>query len=217
MNLNNMHFGEGNLRSVQNDTYCYLTWSLPSKKTCPYKTKFCTKKCFAQKNETFKSVRDSRDRNLEESKKDTFVSNVIELINKYLTKKKCENKLVIVRIHTAGDFYSEEYLNKWIEIANAYKGNKNIQFQSYTKSIVYLKDKNIKDINIHFVYSQWDDSKDQDVKLAEKLGLPIFYATTRENVSKGIEDGIYCCPKSSDGTCKECYKNNHKLILVSYH
>lgn len=217
MNLKNLHFGEGNLRSVQNDDYCYLTWSLPSRITCPYSTEMCRNKCFAKKNETFKSVRDSRNKNYEESKKETFVSNVIELIDKYLSKKKCIDKLVIVRIHTSGDFYNEEYLNKWIIIANHYKGDNRIQFQSYTKSVMYLKEKDLYNINIHIVYSQWDDTKSDDVKLAQDLKLPIFYATSREKVEEYRADGGYCCPKTSDGKCKECYKSNHKLILVSYH
>lgn len=217
MNLNNMHFGEGNLRSVQNDDYCYLTWSLPSKVTCPYATEMCKTKCFAKKNETFKSVRESRTKNYEESKKTTFTTNVIELIDKYLSKKKCNNKLVIVRIHTSGDFYNEEYLNKWVEIANHYKNDTRIQFQAYTKSVVFLKDKILNDINIHFVYSQWDDTNINDVEVAKSLNLPIFYATSREKVEEAKKCGVYCCPKTSDGKCKECYKNNHKLILVSYH
>lgn len=217
MNLNNMHFGEGNLRSVQNDEYCYLTWSLPSKITCPYSTELCRKKCFAKKNETFKTVLESRMKNLEESKKESFVPNVIDLIDKYLNKNKCKDKLLIVRVDTSGDFYSEEYLNKWIDISNNYKDNKNIMFQSYTKSIEFLKNKDINNINIHFVYSKWDDTNPNDIKIAENLNLPIFYATTKENVEKVKKEGIYTCPKTSDGKCKECYKDNHKLILVSFH
>lgn len=217
MNLNNMHFGEGNLRSVQNDTVCYLTWSLPSRKTCPFKTEMCELKCFAKKNETFKSVRDSRERNFEETQKDTFTNNTIELIDRYLSKKKCNGKLAIIRIHTSGDFYNEEYLDKWISIANHYKGDNRVQFQSYTKSVIYLKDKDLRNINIHFVYSQWDDTKIKDIKIANKMDLPIFYATTRDKVAEYKSQGVYCCPKSSDGKCKECYKDNHKLILVSYH
>lgn len=217
MNMNNLHFGEGNLRSVQNDKYCYLTWSLPSKKTCPYATELCKKKCFAKKNETFKTVLRSREQNFEKSKEENFEKDVIELIDKYLNKKKCKDKLLIVRIHTSGDFYSKEYLDKWISITNNYKGNENIQFQSYTKSVVYLKDIDLDNVNIHFVYSKWDDTKKEDILLAQELNIPIFYATNKENVDMAKFNGIYICPKTSDGTCKECYKKNHKLILVNYH
>lgn len=214
---NKIHFGEGNLRSVPNGTYRYITWSLPSRITCPYSTVICRKVCFAKKNETFANVRESRERNWECSKKEEFVSMVTSYIDRYLKLKKCKDKLVIVRIHTSGDFYSEEYLDKWIEIANYYKGDNRIQFQSYTKSIIFLKNKDLKNINIHFVYSQMDDTKQEDIEIAKQLDLPIFYATTRENVETHRERGVYCCPKSSDGSCKECYKCNHKLIVVSTH
>lgn len=217
MNYKNLHFGEGNLRSIKNDRFCYLTWNLLSKETCPCSTELCRKYCFAKKNETFKTVRESRLRNSEASKKEEFTIDVIKLIEDYLKKKKCQDKLLIVRIHTSGDFYSQEYLDKWIQISNHFKKHKNIQFQSYTKSVRFLKNKNLKDINIHFVYSQWDDTKQDDIKLARALELPIFYATNKNNVENYREQGLYVCPKTSDGNCHECYKNNHKLILVSYH
>lgn len=217
MNYKNMHFGEGNLRSVANSTYGYLTWSLPSRSTCPYATEMCKAKCFAKKNETFESVRRSRNNNLEESKKDAFVPNVIELIEKYLAKKKCQGKLIIVRIHTSGDFYSREYLLKWVAIANYFKGRSEIMFQSYTKSVKFLKGLDLKDINIHFVYSIWKDTNKDDIALARQLELPTFTALSRKEVEEARERGIYVCPKSSDGLCKECYKCNHKEIVVSYH
>ena len=218
MNYKNMHFGEGNLRSVANSTYGYLTWSLPSRVTCPYATEMCKARCFAKKNETFKSVRDSRNNNLEESKKETFVENTIELIEKYLSKKKNQDKLIIVRIHTSGDFYSKEYLLKWIAIAEHFKHRpKDIMFQSYTKSVRFLEGIDLKQVNIHFVYSIWEDTNKEDIALAKQLDLPTFTALSREEVEKARERGVYVCPKSSDGTCKECYKCNHKEIVVSYH
>ena len=177
----------------------------------------CKAKCFAKKNETFESVRRSRNNNLEESKRDTFINNVIELIEIYLAKKKNQNKLIIVRIHTSGDFYSKEYLNKWITIASYFKDNPNIMFQSYTKSVEFLVDIDLKNTNIHFVYSIWEDTNKEDIALARKLDLPTFTALSREEVKKARERGIYVCPKSNDGTCKECYKCNYKEIVVSYH
>ena len=59
-----IHLSEGNLASKGNDKIMFLTWSLPSRATCPYATETCKKRCFAKKNESFKSVRDSRNRNL---------------------------------------------------------------------------------------------------------------------------------------------------------
>jgi hypothetical protein len=41
-----------------------------------------------------------------------------------------------VRIHDSGDFYSIEYLLKWVDIANT---NKEVIFYAYTKSIPFFK------------------------------------------------------------------------------
>ena len=66
--LNNcIHLSEGNIKSKNTDNIMFLTWSLPSGATCPYATDMCKKRCFAKKNESFKNVRDSRERNLEET------------------------------------------------------------------------------------------------------------------------------------------------------
>lgn len=212
-----MHFGEGNLRSVPNDTYGYLTWSLPSRTTCPFATDTCKAKCFAKKNESFASVLRSRQNNLEESKKVEFVPNVIELIELYLAKKKNMGKLTIVRIHVSGDFYSREYLDKWVAIANHFKGREEIMFQSYTKSVQFLDGLDLQNVNIHFVYSIWEDTDQKDIELAKTLGLPTFTALSRPQVEEARKQGIFVCPKTSDGSCKECYKCNHKQIVTSYH
>lgn len=217
MNYKNIHFGEGNLRSVPNDTYGYLTWSLPSRVTCPFATEKCKTKCFAKKNEAFASVLRSRQNNLEESKQEGFVQKVIELIEIYLAKKKNIGKLTIVRIHVSGDFYSKAYLDKWITIANHFKDRKEVMFQSYTKSVQFLIDLDLQNVNIHFVYSIWEDTDAKDIALAKTLGLPTFTALTREKVEEARKQGIFVCPKTSDGSCKECYKCNHKQIVTSYH
>lgn len=56
----NIHLSEGNIKSKCTDNIIFLTWSLPSRTTCPYATKMCKSKCFAKKNESFKRVRKSR-------------------------------------------------------------------------------------------------------------------------------------------------------------
>lgn len=111
----------------------------------------------------------------------------------------------------------EGYLLKWVAIANYFKGRSEIMFQSYTKSVKFLKRLDLKDINIHFVYSIWKDTNKDDIALARQLELPTFTALSRKEVEEARERGIYVCPKSSDGLCKECYKCNHKEIVVSYH
>ena len=79
-----------------------------------------------KKNESFKNVRDSRGRNLAETHKNTFVADMIKHFEYQLQRPKAQNKLIICRIHTSGDFYSKDYFAKWVEISNYFKDNKNI-------------------------------------------------------------------------------------------
>ena len=53
-------------------------------------------------------------------------------MNEAIQKKKVD----ILRLHDSGDFYSINYLNKWIQIAN---DNKEVIFYAYTKSIPFFK------------------------------------------------------------------------------
>ena len=137
----NIHLSEGNIKSKGTDEVIFLTWSLPSRSTCPYATTECKKRCFAKKNESFKNVRDSRGRNLAETYKDTFVEDMIKHFEYHLQRPKAQNKLIIVRIHTSGDFYNKEYFNKWVNISNHFKDNDKILFQAYTKSMPILIDR----------------------------------------------------------------------------
>mgnify|MGYP003458764529 CR=1 FL=1 len=85
----NIHLSEGNLASKGNEEIMFLTWSLPSRITCPYATEMCKKRCFAKKNESFKTVRDSRSRNLAETYKDTFVPDMIKHFEYNLQSQSC--------------------------------------------------------------------------------------------------------------------------------
>ena len=110
-----------------------LNFSLPAYKTksgktvCPF-AKDCIKYCYAQKgNYTFPSVIKGLNNRYELSKTDEFVPKMNATI--------ILERPTHVRIHDSGDFYSVEYLNKWISIAN---DNKEVIFYAYTKSIKFF-------------------------------------------------------------------------------
>ncbi|NCN87190.1 hypothetical protein GW932_05130 [archaeon] len=90
-------------------------FNLPAKKTCT-PTDWCLHgsngkpRCYALRNNyTFGNVQKSLEERYELSKQEDFPEKVIE----FLHKKKAK----YFRIHSSGDFYSEEYVSKWIEIA----------------------------------------------------------------------------------------------------
>jgi len=101
-----------------------LVFDLPYGQTCPNHTD-CIKNCYAKKAERqYPNVRSWRADNLTLTKDPlTFQG----LINEQLAK----TKLTVVRIHSSGDFYSQDYLNTWGSIAQA---NPTKVFFAFTKT-----------------------------------------------------------------------------------
>ena len=94
-------------------------WSIPSVKTCPGRTSLCEKLCYAKKFEAFRGI--DYGPKLLASRSESFVKRMVE-----------ESKWkVLVRIHASGDFYSEGYIQDWIEIARLTPGTR---YYAYTRS-----------------------------------------------------------------------------------
>ena len=111
-----------------------LNFSLPAYKTinnktvCPF-AKDCIKYCYAQKgNYRYPSVIKGLNNRYILSKTDDFIT----IMNANILLERPTH----VRIHDSGDFYSVDYLNKWILIA---EDNKDVIFYAYTKSIPFFK------------------------------------------------------------------------------
>ena len=99
-------------------------FSLPAHFTCPGETTACASVCYAKKGYYHMSnVKDSHRKNWRASKKADFAAKVIAAIGR--------RDVNVFRIHPSGDFYSAEYVRKWIEIAKAHPG---IKFYAYTRS-----------------------------------------------------------------------------------
>jgi hypothetical protein len=98
-----------------------LIFNLPTK-VCNGENKQC-KKCYALKAEyLYPTVLPYRINNYNKSKSKKFVENISKQIKS--SKKK------YFRIHEAGDFYSQIYINKWIEII---RNNPEKMFFAFTK------------------------------------------------------------------------------------
>jgi hypothetical protein len=119
--------------------------------TCPFADK-CIKFCYAQKGnyKRFPSVRNGMEKKYQLTKQPNFV----ELMNKEIIKKKPD----FIRVHDSGDYYSPEYLNKWLSIA---KENPKVKFYSYTNSIKFIKDLKTIPENFDFIFS--DSGKQVDL------------------------------------------------------
>ena len=127
-----------------------LNFSIPAfktksgKTTCPF-AGGCQKYCYAQKGNytRFPIVQELMEQKYLLSKQENFTT----LMNEEIKKKKPTH----VRIHDSGDFYSPEYLNKWVTIA---KQNKDVIFYAYTKSIKFFTEGLTVPTNLKIIFSE---------------------------------------------------------------
>ena len=102
--------------------------SVTGKLTCPFADE-CIKFCYARKGAyIWGNVKPAFESRYELSKSPLFV----EEMNKEIKRVRAD----YVRVHDSGDYYSTEYLNKWIEIAIH---NPDVRFYSYTNCVEMLK------------------------------------------------------------------------------
>ena len=209
----NIKISDGNIKLQENDKDAFIIFNLIATKTCPYATNECKKICHERfSQEINKKVMTARVNNFEESKKETFVKDMIDCIEYQLNRKKYNNKHIYFRIHSAGDFYSKEYFNKWIEITKYFKDNDRIDFQAYTKSLPFLEGEDLKDINIKLVFSVMVDTPEEQTKKAKDMELQCFIPVRNAEDKEGFKCSGKCLK------CKACYtQNNIKDIYISYH
>jgi len=160
--------------------------------TCPGKSKWCEKYCYSKKLEKIrKSCRIAWENNYIFSQGPEFVEK-INLELKYHDRPYC-------RVHVSGDFYINEYIQKWIDIA---KNNPTIKFFSFTRSyrIPELVEKleELKDMENVSLLASVDPSHDyipQGWKLAivnEKRERTIKSFPINDEYQRVVSDSIHC-------------------------
>jgi hypothetical protein len=167
-----------------------LIFNLPAVLTCPGRSGLCESKCYARKAEVmYPAVAPYRERNLKFSRNPAFVPDTVNfLINKVKTARKA---ITTVRIHESGDFYSQEYLLSWFEIARRVPG---LQFYAYTKSFnLWGRDVwSQAPANFRIIHS-WDDSMPVGQQTMAKAGFSAHMGDEKPQ-------GFFTCP----GSCKKC-------------
>lgn len=166
-----------------------VNFNLPPVLTCPGATDWCKKHCYAQKG--YLQARNIQQRwrtNLELSQRDDFVDLAVEQLSKFRQKGHR-----IVRIHSAGDFYSQEYLEKWFEIARRLP---DMKFLAYTRS--WMLDFSAKPDNMHIYYSV-----DPETRHFPKQKMPLAFVP-----AEIAPYGTFLCPYPKVGcpNCMFCYR-----------
>ena len=122
-----------------NDNIKFEVFDLPRLITCPGSTEICRKNCYQikitnmHKGENQDSASTYHKKyNLVCSMQDDFINRIVSEIK---SKRPSDNRQNFIRIHADGDFYSEEYLIKWMTIALVTK----LLFENKYRFVVYTK------------------------------------------------------------------------------
>lgn len=210
----------------------FFTFNLPRKLACPGRTDICARGCYQAISEEMlkekgrdSQVLYSRKLNWFLAEQDDFVERILKEI---MRRKPKADQRIIFRIHASGDFYSEEYLKKWMKIALITKlKNKNYDFVAYTKSYSELnnvlsnqaglwklyqeaynaakiaipqeKELSLADFNLNIIASYMDDTEEEKKCIAEKWNLPVYFVT--EDNSLELTD----CEADPCSECLKCY------------
>lgn len=87
-------------------------------------------RCYAASGEAlFKNVRKSRWNNFE-ALKGKSIPDMVHLLNTSIPKKGIE----LVRFHSSGDFFNQDYFDAWLEVARL---NPTLKFYGYTKALPF--------------------------------------------------------------------------------
>lgn len=177
-------------------------FNLPHLITCPGATAECRKYCYARKAETmYPQSLPYRYRNWEASKRLDFVGlAVVELLKM--------RKVKAVRIHESGDFYNQEYLNKWVEIA---KNCPHLIFTAYTKSL-HLDFSAFKALPNTVLFASVDPTT--PAFMLERNHIRSKARVIKKN--EKVPTGYFPCPGSCKN-CSHCYTIGAKSVAFHKH
>jgi len=127
--------------------------------TCPGATPWCRVNCYASST-LFKldNVKKAHLENLLASLSSNFVDEMVKIIIQRYRRN--NRRPIIIRLHVEGDFYSEDYIRKWAEIAKLTAGI--AYYYAYTRSwrIPRLREaieRHLKPLSNFVVYASTDE------------------------------------------------------------
>ncbi len=130
-------------RSSQNGVHLY-NWGIPALmsktglSTCPM-AGACAKGCYARMGAyVWGNVASAYESRLTLTRTKGFEQVITYHIDRLVSKHK--DGTILIRIHDAGDFYSETYYNAWNSIAKGFIDNSRVKFYTYTKMVQMLKE-----------------------------------------------------------------------------
>ena len=93
---------------------CISTWSLPAGKeaTCVGASPVCSRSCYAKQSRfLLPKVQERLAWNLQQARKESFTGKMVQEIRR--------KGHLVIRVHVSGDFESEQYAQKWLDVMRA--------------------------------------------------------------------------------------------------
>ena len=177
-----------------------LIFNLPPLKTCSGATEFCIGKCYAMKGQHgLPSVIKSNETRYQMSLKKDFVEKACQEL-----AKSRNDKYTHVRIHSSGDFYSTEYINKWIKIV---KKNPDKLFVAYTHLQKHTRTiRRLSKLDNMSLFESLDPSR-----LVGKFGVKTTI------IASELPKGHFNCPGDDCGACGYVCWNTKKNVRFTQH
>lgn len=212
------------------ESFRYAQFNLPAKKTCPYASRDCKRFCYARRDERYKSVRLNRARSLAASKCDNFAAAMVYTIRVAFMTARYKTATMILRIHESGDFYSLEYLKKWIAVFSEFMNAENIIFCFYTKCFEYLLNLSETEKEIFKAATETGlvscslslDKSTTPEQLAKAMkckelfpAVNIYFAIPENEIDTIEHDSI--CDCADCAKCGKCVHANGKVIACAIH
>lgn len=196
---------------------------------CPFASIGCALACYAKTGcHLFPSTKKARQRSYNKTLEKDFAKDLIFTLEIELQSKRYLNNHMLLRIHESGDFYSLEYLKKWVKIFKHFVDDTRITNCFYTKSFKYLLElsaaekavinKGLKNNTIAMSLSLDDTTTPEQIALAMKCKKEfplanIYYCA--ENPEEIKHDNK--CDCSDCAKCGTCTKTTGTTTVVKIH
>lgn len=175
------------------DIYAF---GLPAIKTCFHATSECLRYCYAKKGSFLApNPKAYYTANYKHSQASDFV--------KQMNGEIAAVHPNYIRIHPSGDFYSQEYFDKWIQIA---KDNPSVHFLSYTRNYDLRVENLPSNFALYYSLDKTTSKRSDDINLTA-LVTPI----SKPRHMQKVNDAFVCDSKCYK--CKACWSGKINIIF----
>jgi len=180
-------------------------FNLP-RSSCLHKTSDCEKYCYAKRNFwNCQGVINSMGRNFDLTKTKNFV----KVISAQISYLKVKDDIEFIRIHSSGDFYSQEYWDNWNEIATQHP---DIGFLAYTRNYEIDCSKRVDNFKMYYSIDKSTTKLNSTIKLTAHI---VDDVPVKKHMMKMPETNSFMCD-SKCKQCKFCYSSNLNVTFVRH-